>query len=37
MVPIAVAWLDASKEGGTLQVFIPIPENRWGNVTMPIF
>ena len=37
MVPIAVAWLDASKEGGTLQVFVPIPENRWGNVTMPIF
>ncbi|MFQ5708685.1 MAG: methyltransferase family protein [bacterium] len=37
MLPIAVVTLDASKEEGPLEVSTPIPENAWGNLTMPIF
>ncbi len=37
MLPIAVVMLDASKEGDSLEVVFPIPENAWGNLTMPIY
>ncbi len=37
MAPIAVVMLDASKEDVPLEVVTPIPENAWGNLTMPIF
>lgn len=37
MLPIAVVVLDASKEEDRLELVTPIPENAWGNLTMPIF
>lgn len=37
MVPIAVASLDASKAEEQSEVSTPLAENRWGNLTMPIF
>lgn len=37
MVPLAVVTLDASDDGVPLEVTTPVPENHWGNLTMPIF
>lgn len=37
MLPVAVVTMDASKEQDALNVLTPIPENAWGNLTMPIF